>query len=97
MNWARVARVPGAGHVDGVRAGGCIGSRSRQSLADGERTRARVRVRVAPITAGAHAGIRGSFVPMRYQDRLPGGWLEGEAVSTLLEDRRAVETCRHRQ
>jgi transcriptional regulator with XRE-family HTH domain len=53
-----------------------------------------VKVRVIPASAGPHAGMRGSFVLMEYRDRRPVVWLEGEAFSTLVEDREVVETYR---
>jgi transcriptional regulator with XRE-family HTH domain len=53
-----------------------------------------IKVRIIPTSVGAHAGMRGPFVLMHYQDRRPMVWLESEATSMLVEDREVVETYR---
>jgi transcriptional regulator with XRE-family HTH domain len=57
-------------------------------------SRAHVNIRVIPMSAGMHAGMRGPFVLMHYHDRRPVVWLEGEAMSTLVEDPEIVDTYR---
>lgn len=57
-------------------------------------SRGQIRVRVLPMSIGAHAGVGGPFVLMHYHDRRPVVWLESEAVSTLVEDSEVVDTYR---
>lgn len=51
-----------------------------------------IKVRIVPISAGAHAGMRGPYMHMGYTDRRPLVYTEGEVVSTFVEDRKAVAT-----
>lgn len=53
-----------------------------------------IKVLVIPVSIGPHAGMRGPFALMHYHDRRPVVWLEGEAMSTLVEDAEVVNTYR---
>jgi transcriptional regulator with XRE-family HTH domain len=48
------------------------------------------RVRIVPRSAGAHAGMRGSFMHMGYTDRRSLVYLESEGACTFVEDREVV-------
>jgi hypothetical protein len=54
----------------------------------------RIKVRVVPMSAGAHAGLGGPFMFMGYTDRRPVVYLESELVSTFVEERSIVEAYR---
>jgi hypothetical protein len=57
-------------------------------------SRPQTTVRVVPMSVGAHAATGGRFSMMHYHDRRPMVWLEGTAVSTVVEEKEVVETYR---
>jgi hypothetical protein len=57
-------------------------------------SRPHISVRIVPMSAGVHAALSGRFAMMHYHDRQPVVWLEGGAISTLVEERSVVETYR---
>jgi transcriptional regulator with XRE-family HTH domain len=57
-------------------------------------TRPQISIRVVPMTVGVHAASGSQFSMMHYHDRQPVIWLEGTAISTLVEQRGVVEMYR---
>jgi hypothetical protein len=53
-----------------------------------------VKIRIVPLSAGAHAGMNGPFIFTGFPDRQPVVLLESEVLITLVEDREVVEIYR---
>jgi transcriptional regulator with XRE-family HTH domain len=49
-----------------------------------------ITVRIVPIAAGAHAGVNGSFVQLKYEKFEPVVYVEGERTALFLEDKDSV-------
>ncbi|WP_086661757.1 helix-turn-helix domain-containing protein [Lentzea kentuckyensis] len=54
--------------------------------------RSYISLRIVPISAGAHAGLGGSFMHLSYEKFEPVIYLEGENSSLFLEDRASLAT-----
>jgi transcriptional regulator with XRE-family HTH domain len=49
-----------------------------------------ITVRVVPVSVGAHAGVNGSFVQLKYEKFEPVIYVEGERTALFLEDKDSV-------
>jgi predicted XRE-type DNA-binding protein len=54
--------------------------------------RSYITLRIVPIAIGAHAGLGGSFMQLRYEKFEPVVYLEGENSSLFLEDKGSLAT-----
>jgi transcriptional regulator with XRE-family HTH domain len=54
-----------------------------------------ITVRIVPVSAGAHAGVNGSFVQLKYEKFEPVIYVEGERTALFLEDKDSVSHYDH--